>query len=139
MSWVWNVMLSFSDEERCGDSDDEPTDSCEPLDRINSWIEDGKLVDLTKPTYAKNAGYGLDANLYGGGFNHFDIEDFINVVESQPWKERQHLQLWIKGEEPESFTLVKLSRPQPTRKMPTPVFKPKTKPRAQAKRKRRGF
>lgn len=110
MSWVWNVMLSFSNEELW--DEDEFHETCEPLERINAWIEYGKLVDLTKPTYAKNAGYGMEANLHGGGFKHFDIEEFINVVEAQAWKDRANLQLWVKGEEQDSFTRIKLRRPR---------------------------
>ena len=91
MSWVWNVMLSFSNEELWDEEEEEPRETCEPLMRINAWIEDGKLVALIKPTYAKNAGYGMEANLYGGGFKHFDIEKFITVVETQDWKDRANL------------------------------------------------
>lgn len=139
MSWIWNVMLSFSNEERWGNDDDaEPSDSCEPLDRINSWIEGGKLVDLTKPTYAKNAGYGMDANLYGGGFNHFDIENFITLVEAQPWKDWRNLQLWVKGEEQDSFTLVKLRRPRVVAAAKKPVTGAKARnSQPAAKRKKR--
>ena len=37
------------------------------LDQINAWIPYGELVDLSGPTYAEGAGYGMTANLYGGG------------------------------------------------------------------------
>ena len=98
---------------------DQPQDSCEPLDRINDWIPDGRLVDLTPPTFAAGAGNGLDAWLFGGGFKHFDIEDFIRVVEAQPWRDRRNLQLWVKGGEEgagdESFTAVKLKAPTKSR------------------------
>lgn len=54
-------------------------------------------MSLIQPTCEKNAGYGMDANLYGGGFKHFDIESFISVVERQNWKDRDNVQLWVKG------------------------------------------
>jgi hypothetical protein len=112
MGFVWNVMLSFDNEEWWEEGEDEPRDSCEPLERINAWIPYGHLVSLTGPTYAKEAGYGMDANLYGGGFKNFDIEGFIELVKAQHWKERSKVQLWVKGAEEgmgeDPFTLIKV-------------------------------
>jgi hypothetical protein len=97
MGFLWNVMLSFSNEELWEDDEDQPRETCEPLERINEWIATGKLVDLVGPTYARDASSGLDANLYGGGFKHLDINAFIKVVETQPWKEPRKVQLWVMG------------------------------------------
>lgn len=93
MGWVWNVTLSFGNDELSDDAEDEPRETCEPLDQINAWIPDGRLVSLTGSTYEDGAGNGMDANLYGGGFKHFDIEGFIEVVRGQNWKERAKVQL----------------------------------------------
>jgi hypothetical protein len=72
----------------------------------------GRLVSLIGPTYDGDAGNGIDANLYGGGFKRFDIDGFIEVVKAQDWKARAKVQLWVKGAEEgmgtEPFTLVKL-------------------------------
>jgi hypothetical protein len=114
MGFVWNVMLSFDNEEYWEEGEDQPRDRCEPLERINQWIPYGKLVDLVGPTHRKGAGFGMDANLFGGGYKNFDIERFIKVVEAQPWKERAKVQLWVKGAEEgmgeEPFTVVRLGR-----------------------------
>jgi hypothetical protein len=99
MGFKWNVMLSFDNEEWWEEDEDEPRDNCEPLERINQWIPYGQLVDLVTPPNAQGAGCGMDANLYGGGFKHFDIEGFIEVVRAQNWKARSKVQLWIKGAE----------------------------------------
>jgi hypothetical protein len=116
MAWVWNVMLSFSSDEFWELNEDEPRDTCQPLEEINRWITHGRLVNITGPTHEKGAGNGMDANLYGGGFKHFDIEAFINVVTHQNWKNCRKVQLWVKGGEEgmsdEEFTLVKLIRPR---------------------------
>ena len=113
MGFVWNVMLSFDNDELWEDERDEPRESCEPLERINAWIPHGRLVSLIGPTYGDGVGYGIDANLYGGGFKHFDIDGFIEVVRARNWKARAKVQLWIKGAEEgmgtEPFTLVKLA------------------------------
>jgi hypothetical protein len=112
MSFVWNVMLSFDNEEFWEDGEDECRETCEPLDRINAWLSPARLVSLTGATYEDDAGYGMDANLYGGGFKHFDSEGFIEVVKAQDWKSRSKVQLWIKGAEEgmgdEPFALTKL-------------------------------
>ena len=140
MGFVWNVILSFENEELWEEGEDEPRETCEPLERINAWVRDGRLVSLTGPTYDDGAGSGLDANLYGGGFKHFDIEGFIEVVKCQDWKARPQVQLWVKGAEEgmgeNSFTRVdlgrrRLSRPKPKAKSTS------TKPKGRTKGKRR--
>ena len=76
--------------------------------RANQRLAAGRLVSLIGPTYEADVGYGMDANLYGGGFNHFVIE----VVRAQDWKARSKVQLWVKGAEAgmgtEPFKLIKL-------------------------------
>lgn len=80
--------------------------------RANQRLAAGRLVSLIGPTYEADVGYGMDANLYGGGFKHFDIEGFIEVVRAQDWKARSKVQLWVKGAEAgmgtEPFKLIKL-------------------------------
>lgn len=122
MGFVWNILISFDNEEFWRDDEDEPRKKCEALEAINAWLPYGRLVSLIEPTYRKNASYGLDANLYGGGFKHFDIEGFIEVVEAQPWKARSKVQLWIKGGvegmSEETFQFLRLV-PQKKRSRPT--------------------
>jgi hypothetical protein len=115
MGVVWNILLSFDNEERWDDGAEEPRKTCDPLEQINAWLGPrGRLVDLVGPTYEGNVGNGLDANLFGGGFKHLDIEEFISMVCAQRWKERSMVQLWVKGAEEgmgaEPFALVKLRR-----------------------------
>ncbi len=97
MGWVTTIMLSFSNEECWKDGDDdqvEPLD-CKPIKKINAWIYGGnrdrtgwgRLVEIIDPTYNGDIGQGMDANLLGGGFKNFNIDGFIEVVESQKWKE----------------------------------------------------
>ena len=105
-------MLSFDNDELWKDGEDEARETCEPLDKVNGWLKPGRLVSLIGPTYEDGAGNGMDANLYGGGFKHFDNEAFIVVVQAQNWKVRSKVQLWVKGSEEgmgtEPWTLVKL-------------------------------
>ena len=107
-------MISFDNEEFWEEGENEPRETCGPLERINAWLDHGRLVSLVGPTYDDDVGNGMNANLYGGGFKHFDIDGFIEVVKAQYWKERAKVQLWIKGGEEdmdaEPFTLIKLGR-----------------------------
>jgi hypothetical protein len=36
MGFLWNVMLSFDNEELSEDDEEEPRETCEPLERINA-------------------------------------------------------------------------------------------------------
>ncbi len=127
MGFVWNILLSFTNDELWEEGKDEPYDTPPPLEAINAWLPFGRLVELIGPTYAPGVGNGMDANLYGGGFKHFDIESFIEVVEAQEWKDRANVQLWVKGGEEgmgvDPFTLVKLRKPKAPRKKPKPIRK----------------
>ena len=141
MSFIWNVMLSFDNEELWEDGKDEPRETCEPLERINTWLDCGQLVSLIGPTFEDGSGYGMDANLYGGGFTHFDIKDFIKTVQAQDWKEPSKVQLWVKGAEEgmgtEPWTLIKLRDSQSAKGVKRPTRKPGTagaaEPRTQRK------
>lgn len=112
MGFVWNVLLAFDNEEMWEDGEDEPRETCASLERINAWLSPYRLVSLIGPTYEEGVGNGMDANLYGGGFKHFDIEGFIEVVRTQDWRAQSKVQLWVKGAEEgmgeEPWTLIKL-------------------------------
>ena len=114
MGWVWNVILSFDNEELWEDGEEEARETCKLLEEINAQINHGRLVSLVGPTYEDGVGNGMDANLYGGGFKNFDIEKFIELVESQKWKKRSKVQLWIKGAEEgmgeQPFKLIRLGK-----------------------------
>ena len=113
MGFVWNVMLSFDNEEFWEDGEDEPRETRVPLERINAWLDPNRLVSLVGPTF-DDAGNGMHANLFGGGFKHFDIEGFIEAVKSQAWKARHKVQLWVAGAEEgmgeQPFMPIKLGR-----------------------------
>lgn len=73
MSYIWNVILSFSSAEFW--HEDEPQDNCEALNKINEWLLAdkvhlyGPLMDLT--ACANGNETGMSANVYGGGFQTF--------------------------------------------------------------------
>jgi hypothetical protein len=103
MGWVWNMMVSFSDEEFWDEGADEARETCAAIDAINAWLPHGKLADLTRGT-------DMAANLYGGGFKHFDIGVFVQVVRRQDWHDRKAVQLWVRGETAPKFVAIALGR-----------------------------
>lgn len=112
MSWIWNVILSFGDEEFWEEDEEEALEDCKALQSINSWLEEdkvrnyGPLMDLAP--CATGNGTGMSANIYGGGFKHLDMDKFLQVVARQQWRDRASVQLFIQGEEDSKFTLMQL-------------------------------
>jgi hypothetical protein len=105
-------MVSFSDEEYWTPGEDEAQEECQALQNINAWLESdtekmyGPLTNLT--SYATGNQVGMQANLYGGGFKRFDIDDFLAIVKEQTWHDPSCVQVFIKGEEDQQFTLLAL-------------------------------
>lgn len=109
-------MLTFGNEEFWEEDEEEALESCAALESINRWLLSdtvknyGPLSDLTSCTYQHGA--EMNANLWGGGFKHFDIEAFMQVVAEQPWHDRANVRLFLKGEEDEVFTIYRLKEEQ---------------------------
>lgn len=115
MSWTWNVILSFGDEEYWTDDAEGAVEVPPPLIKINKWLEAnekrgyGPLKDLS----LCSGGVGITANVYGAGFKHFDIFVFCELIEKQDWQGRSNVQLFVKGEGESRFTLIKFDGEHP--------------------------
>ena len=112
MGFVWTVMLSFGDEEYWRSGEEEMRENCEALDNINAWLRDhperhGPLTDLTRCSTGNAV--GMNASLYGGGFKHFVLDDFIEVVKNQDWQDPASVQLFIKADDDQLFTAMLLA------------------------------
>ena len=108
MSWVTDVLLTFSLEELY-DEDGEEVESIIALDTINSWLkEESKGVLHNLDQYAGN-GKAMQACVYGGAFNFLKIDEFIKVVKEQPWRSPENVQSLLKDEQEERFTMCTLS------------------------------
>ena len=105
-------MVSFSDEEYWTEDEEEAQTECQALQNINAWLKSdevkmyGTLTSLTSEAVGNQV--GMQANLYGGGFKHFDLEKFLAVVKKQEWHDPSCVQIFIKGEEDQQFTLLDL-------------------------------
>ena len=100
-------MLSFGDEEYRLDERAETLPAPTPLENINRWLSlnGGQLTDLT----VASGGVGMSANLFGGGFTDLDVDTFIRVVATQPWREKGGVQLFIKSERDRRWICADLS------------------------------
>lgn len=112
MSWVTDVLLIFSLGELF-DEDGEELESIAALNNINTWLQEcGKGVLDNLDQHIISGGKPMGACVYGGAFNFLKIDDFISVVEKQPWRERECVQLLIQDEEEERFTMYTFSNEQ---------------------------
>ena len=105
MSWVTDVLVTFNLQERF-DDDFNLQDSCESLDNINAWLKQNELGELDELSkHVSSGGKGMQCYVYGGAFNFMQVEEFIALVLSQPWKMPASVMLLTKDEEEEAFTL----------------------------------
>lgn len=111
MSWVWNVMLSFSSEEYWIEGEEEALESAPALDKINEWLKADKLRKFgpLKDLGKCSGGAGMNANIFGGGFKHLDIDAFIDVVAKQEWQDRDNVQLFLQGDDEGKFDVITFS------------------------------
>jgi len=111
MGWIWNVILSFSNEEYWIEGKEEMLESAPALDKINAWMKAHHQHDsyTLKDLSLCASGAGMTANIFGGGFKHFDIEAFVDVVAKQEWQDRDNIQLFLQGEDEGKFDIVTFS------------------------------
>lgn len=106
MSQVTNLILSFSVGEK-----EEVM-----IKEVNSFLSFGKEINLVSMDFqgdAKFRWYGgskfLEANLYVGAFNNFDLEGFFNHLKKIKWDEPELVQLILKEEFDDRFKIIDLN------------------------------
>jgi hypothetical protein len=116
MSWVADVLLVFSLGEVWADymepveadEDGEPVEEPLPLRNINAWLRGNYWQSLNKLDDCVNTGKPMQTCVDGGAYNFLKIGEFIEVVKAQPWQKPQNVQLLIKDEPDERFTMYTL-------------------------------
>lgn len=58
----------------------------------------------------------MSANIYGGGFEHFDIEGFIAAVEAWQRHDPANVQLFLNSDSDEQFIPYSIRQPKRRRK-----------------------
>jgi hypothetical protein len=107
MSRVTNLILSFStgeNEEKC-------------MSVVNSYQYRNITLNLVSIDYNKNVEKGycwyggtkfMEANLYVGAFNHFDLDDFVAFLKTVKWEEPEDVQLIVKEEWETKFRIIEI-------------------------------
>ena len=105
MSWVTDVLLCLNLEERL-DDEGSFTASCKPLEEINSWLSENQLGTLAELSiHMETGGKAVQAFVYGGSFNHLDMEKFKGFVFSRHWQFPEAVQLLLNDEQDVCFKL----------------------------------
>lgn len=107
MSSVINLLLSFSTSE------DEDARIVEVNNFRYRGIETNLIsVDFDKNNDTRTAWYGgtkfLEACLYIGAFNHFDLDGFVQHLKQMPWEEPENVQVIVKDQWDEKFRIIEL-------------------------------
>ena len=103
MSWYNTVVLSFS----CAEWDDEtsfPPKSFNPLRTINKWLKQQTYAPLANLT--KLGDLGSNAVLFGGCYNHMDIEAFCQLVQSVEWRNIEDVQILFWSDNDVKFSVI---------------------------------
>lgn len=96
MSLVTNVLLKCLWEQPC-------------VDKINEWLEEHEKGKLAKVDGYAGGRKFMELDLYAGAFNYLDVIAFIDVVDGQPWDDREHVQLFIQ-EQKDDFLVDRFGR-----------------------------
>lgn len=110
MSVVTDVILLLNaDEIYLEESEESLPDEIESegLKAVNAWLAErgyGELFPLSKMAIAPDR-HSMQALVYGGAYNHLDDDEFAEFVSKQQWRSPQNVQLLLKHEFEEKFSL----------------------------------
>lgn len=114
MSYVTNVMLSLSNSEDCTCYPGPPNgllknlkSEFKILNEINKWLDEHNHAPFGEEIDAGGE-KGFEASVFAAAFNYFNTEEFIEYLKSLPWEDRQSVQVFVKKQEENKFTLYEL-------------------------------
>lgn len=70
---------------------------------INEGIGCGPLTQIDQHAWTR--GKVMEAKIFGGGFNSIDKDNLLLFFATIPWIEKDTVQLFVKGQEEDRFTL----------------------------------
>jgi hypothetical protein len=103
MSDVTDVILTLSLIEESGEDCSLPA-----VERVNECLvlkNHGKLERVEGHAGGRKA---FQAVVLLGAFNYLDIDDLVNAIAAQRWEAPEDVQLFIKREHDDTFTLRKI-------------------------------
>ncbi len=102
MSYVSNVILSFSIMENCS----------KRVDDVESYfknLETRGFVDISESSSAVYGGTKcLETPLLVGAFNYLNFEDFTSHLQAIQWESPEDVQLIVKDQEDERFSMIRV-------------------------------
>ena len=84
------------------------SEGAEQINSVNRFLREtegggyGEFIDVTQ--FAGGCKH-LECNVYLSAFNHADTEVIVRAVDQAPWKDREMVQLLIKEQAEETFSL----------------------------------
>ncbi len=107
MSRVTNIVLAFGASEH-----DEMFPQLQALVRERHIGPLGDLTDDRTEVAERGVRWGgtkyPEVELYGAASNYLDLPAFMALMQSISWKEPDHLQLFVRGQDDSKFTVFEL-------------------------------
>jgi hypothetical protein len=103
MSHVTDVLLLFSLEENLIEG--EFKEEAPVVGGVNAWLGDHEFAGLENLSVHAGLEKAMQANVYGGAYNYFDLDGFVGFLKEQNWRAPHSVQLLVKGEEDGKFSL----------------------------------
>jgi hypothetical protein len=103
MSYVTNVLLLFSLEENLIEG--EFREKAPVIGGVNGWLEEHAFAGMENLSVHAGREKAMQANIYGGAYNYFDVDEFAEFLKEQSWRAPHSVQLLVKCEEDGKFSL----------------------------------
>ena len=106
MSYVTDVLLLFSLEENLIGSELVP--EAPVVEGVNAWLEEREFAGMENLSAHAGVEKSMQANVYGGAYDYFDVGAFVEFLKGQSWRAPQSVQLLVKAEEDIKFSLLSI-------------------------------
>jgi hypothetical protein len=114
MSWVMNIVLSFS---VCEDTEERMAEvnrffESVPNNYKGGVYEEEPLASVEEVWEGK--GRDMECNLFIGAYNFFPLEAFMAHLKTVNWEEPDNVQLFVQDQEDLKFHLIDVFPPEPS-------------------------
>jgi hypothetical protein len=103
MSVVTDVIICLGLAEAIDDEGTTP-----PIAEINDYLRSRNYGELARVDDFAGGNKAFQAAVWMGAFNHLNLSEFMNFVKSRNWQSRADVQILLKKEEENSFTLTNI-------------------------------
>ena len=105
MSWITDVIICVGLVEQY-DKSFNLLEKIEPIEEVRAWLEEkdfGGLAELS--SYMGTDGKAPSSLVYGGSYNHLDVEAFKEFVFNREWNDPDSVQVLLKDQEGRGYTM----------------------------------